>query len=241
MLRRLHVPVLRPGIIELDEAQSHHARNVLRLGVGDDVELFDDEGNTGAGRVSEVLPRMRIAISTTCPPATELPRIAVASAIPKGARADWMVEKLSELGVVRLTPLLTARGVVMAENKRRRWQRLAEESAKQCRREGVLRIDPPAKLDEALGNLRGHGWFFSTTAGAVSPLSAAESLAKCPYLFLFIGPEGGWTNEEETRLRDRGLTPVSLGTTILRVETAAIAAAAIARTLAGPLGRQVQD
>ncbi|MFI5378748.1 MAG: RsmE family RNA methyltransferase [Tepidisphaerales bacterium] len=236
MLRRLHVDNLRPGTLALDEAQSHHARDVLRLQVDDAVELFDDAGHTAAGRIVRIAPVVEVEAGPVEARAADAVRLIVASAIPKGSRADWMVEKLSELGVARFVPLLTARGVVQAEgrNKRQRWQRLAGESAKQCRRAGVMRIDEPCQLLDLLRRHAGAGWFFSTAAGAVAAKDAAEALGPdCRELLLLVGPEGGWTSDEEEQMRRRGLTPVSLGTTILRVETAAMAAAVVAGMLFG--------
>ena len=236
MLRRLHVQTVGPGLIELDERQSHHARDVLRLEIGEAVELFDDGGRTAAGRIVSIMPRVTVEAGAVRSADTDSVRIVVASAIPKAARADWMVEKLSELGVACFVPLLTARGVVQAEgqNKRQRWQRLAEESAKQCRRAGVMRIAEPCALDAVLAKYGGAGWFFSTACGATSARQAAEMVGPgCRELLLLIGPEGGWTEAEEEKLRQRGLTPVSLGTTILRVETAAMAAAVVAGIMFG--------
>ncbi len=234
MLRRLLVNHLHPGLIELDERQSHHARDVLRLEAGEDVELFDDAGQTAPGRIVSIMPRVAVDAGTMQTRAVDTLRIVIASAIPKSSRADWMVEKLSELGVARFIPLLTSRGVVQAEgqNKRQRWQRLAEESAKQCRRAGVMQIDEPRDLSHVLATHTVAGWFCSTATGAIPAKQAAESIRPdCRELLLLIGPEGGWTEPEEQLLRQRGLTPVSLGTTILRVETAAMAAAAVAGML----------
>ncbi|MGA2500537.1 MAG: RsmE family RNA methyltransferase [Tepidisphaeraceae bacterium] len=236
MLRRLHVNSLRPGLLELDERQSHHARDVLRLQAGDVVELFDDGGQTTSGRIVTVAPRVQVEAGVVLTPAADSVRIVLASAIPKGSRADWMVEKLSELGVACFVPLLSARSVVQAggQNKRQRWQRLAGESAKQCRRAGIMRIEDPSELAQVLARHGGAGWFCSTTAGAISAKQAAEAVGPdCRELLLLVGPEGGWTEAEEALMRQRGLTPVSLGTTILRVETAAMAAAAVAGIMLG--------
>lgn len=236
MIRRLHVNDLRPGLLELDERQSHHARDVLRLQVEQEVELFDDAGNTASGRILKTSPRVAVEAGAVQSPRADAIRIIIASAIPKAARADWMVEKLSELGVARYVPLLTARGVVQAEgqNKRQRWQRLAEEAAKQCRRAGVMEIAEPCELGKLVARNAGTGWYFSTTGGAVAVNQAAESVGRdCRELLLLIGPEGGWTEAEEQLMRQRGLTPVSLGTTILRVETAAMAAAVVAGIMFG--------
>ena len=245
MLRRLHtVAPLRAGLVELDRDEAHHARDVLRLGVGDAVELFDDAGavargviersdagGAGVARVDHVEQRQPTSGLT------------IASAVPKGERAEWMVEKLSELGVDRFIPLAAARSVVLpaGKNKRARWQRIATEAAKQSRRVGVMRIEDLtelARLHTPSPGTPGEGWgegsfyYLDTDLAAQSLLDHLQS--QIPNLksqiTLLIGPEGGWTPDETALMRDRGLTPVTLTATILRVETAAVSAAAIVAT-----------
>jgi 16S rRNA (uracil1498-N3)-methyltransferase len=236
MTRRLHVAELSTGLLRLDERQSHHARDVLRLPLGGQVELFDNAGHAAQativsleGSVELRIDEMRAAEHTGL-------RWTVASAVPKGNRADWMIEKLSELGTWRFIPLATQRAVVLPEGrgKRSRWQRIAEESAKQSRRSGVMRIEELTELATLLDHESAPAWFFSTSNGAARVADAAGTLAlDAEHLLLLIGPEGGWTVQEEQAMRARGLTAVALGTTILRVETACIAAAAIIAAMIG--------
>jgi 16S rRNA (uracil1498-N3)-methyltransferase len=231
MPRRLLVPHLHPGLITLPPDQAHHARDVLRLGAGDEVELFTPAGQTAIGRVAE---------STTTAVVVEIEQITsqtvhfdltIASAVPKAARADWMIEKLSELGVTRFIPLSTARSVVHPEgkNKIERWQRLAAEAAKQSRRPGVMQITPLTPLNDILTTLSTPAAYLST-APASPPLSSILHPPSSS-LTLLVGPEGGWTDAEIASFADRHLTPITLGETILRVETAAMAAAAVVAAL----------
>lgn len=144
MLPRLHVKSIRPGSNPLDPSEAHHTRDVLRLNRGDEVELFDESGATARGTI-EASDRSAVSvrIETINHDPTSRAPITVAAAVPKGERADWMIEKLSELGVDRFIPLETARSVVVpaGRNKLQRWNRIAIESAKQSRRRGVMRID----------------------------------------------------------------------------------------------------
>ena len=241
MLRRIHTPALRAGeTVALDPAAAHHARDVLRLTIGTEVELFDDAGATAVGRISDAGPRGVMVVVDAVTSTTDAgPSLTIASAVPKGERADWMVEKLSELGVARFIPLAAARSVVLPEgkNKRERWQRIATESAKQSRRRGVMRIDPLATLDDAIAAAAGATgrWVLSTTADA-TPVAelvrAATSGSERASLAMFVGPEGGWTTEELAQFTAAGFTGARLTTTILRIETAAIAAAAAVGVLA---------
>src|SRR5438552_8556851 len=152
MARRLIVPEIRPGANVLPEDQAHHARDVLRLRAGDEVELFTASGETAAGAIAEATAqRVVVNVEQVRAPADRF-ALTIASAVPKGARADWMIEKLSELGVAHFVPLITARSVVHPEgkNKLERWRRLAEESAKQSHRTGVMRIAPLTPLPNVL-------------------------------------------------------------------------------------------
>jgi 16S rRNA (uracil1498-N3)-methyltransferase len=164
----------------------------------------------------------------------------VAAAIPKGDRADWMVEKLSELGVARFIPLITHRSVVhpKGHNKRERWQRIATESAKQSRRSGVMEIADVATLEGVLTVKDEGGWMKDEAPGEgarfyLSPTGASltTSFVARASSLLLIGPEGGFTDDELRLMDDLGLTGVKLTGTILRVETAAVAAAAVVACL----------
>jgi 16S rRNA (uracil1498-N3)-methyltransferase len=230
----LHTPsTLRAGSIELDEHESHHARNVLRLKVGDDVELFDDAGHVARGAIERCDAAAVVARVDEVVARSESSGITVASAVPKGDRGDWMIEKLSELGVDRFTPLSTGRSVVhpSGKNKRDRWQRIATESAKQSRRAGVMTIDELTPLDRVIEADRA-ALYLDIDPGAPSLFEHLRSQISDWGLriALLVGPEGGWTDEEVARMRAVGLTGVRLTATILRVETAAVAAAAIVAT-----------
>ncbi len=226
------------GENRLEEAEAHHVRDVLRLEAGTAVEIFDDGGTTASGVVSvcesgQVLVRVE-RMEASGGGAGEL---VIASAVPKAGRADWMIEKLSELGVARFIPLETERSVVHPEgkNKIERWQRLATEAAKQSRRRGVMVIEPLTCVDKVVGGLKdcagACGWYLSTQGNTLPVGSAVARLARGTSLAAFIGPEGGWSERELELFEKAGLTAVGLTGTILRVETAAMAVAAIVESL----------
>ena len=234
MLRRLHIHALRAGSVELDGEEAHHARDVLRLKVGDAVELFDDAGHIACAAIERCDDRAVIARVEQIVAKQTSSGIVIACAVPKGDRADWMIEKLSELGVDRFVPLATARSVVhpAGRNKRDRWLRIATEAAKQSRRAGVMSIDELTALDKVVA-INPSALLLDIDPQAPSlhdHLQSQTSNHQKTQLTLLIGPEGGWTDEEVARMRAAGLTGVRLTATILRVETAAVAAAAIAAT-----------
>ena len=235
--RRIHVPCVTVGETVLDPAQAHHARDVLRLTDGATVEVFDDSGRVARGvlllRGRDVAVRVERIDEDGAVRATAI-QLTVASAVPKGDRADWMVEKLSELGVAEFVPLAATRSVVLPEgkNKRERWVRIATEAAKQSRRSGVMRVGELTSLAEALKKGQADSqpiWYLATEAEAkpVPIGDAVAGLGSAKTVTAFVGPEGGWTAEERRAFERAGVQPVRLTASILRVETAAVAVAAV--------------
>ncbi len=239
-MRRVHLERVKEGKIELGEKEAHHLRDVLRVETGEQVEVFDDEGVRALGRVERCDPSgVMVSIEEIREERHGL-RVTVAAAVPKGNRADWMIEKLAELGVHRFVPLATARSVVLPEGKGKlqRWERIAVEAAKQSG-SGVMKIDQLMTVPQVLEKLdKAVGWYFSTRADAQPVAKAVEAVVqerpKSMQITLLIGPEGGWTDEEIALFDGAGLTGVRMGTTILRVETAAVAAAAIVAGVLAP-------
>lgn len=242
MARRIHVQAVRAGeTVPLARQEAHHARDVLRLTDGTRVEVFDDAGTVGEGLliVAGGDVSVRVERADLASPGTPAAQLTIAAAVPKGDRADWMVEKLSELGVAEFVPLAAARSVVLPEGKgkRDRWLRIATEAAKQSRRAGVMRITELASLTDALRGAMAdscQAWFLSTESEQTVPIAVAlADLRPCARLTAFIGPEGGWTSQEVRQFLDAGATVVRLTPTILRIETAAVTTAAVAMCLAG--------
>jgi 16S rRNA (uracil1498-N3)-methyltransferase len=240
-MRRVRVEHVKAGQIELAEREAHHARVVLRLGIGGEVEVFDAEGNSAVGRIAACDgKRVVVRVERIDPSRGGEFEWWVASAVPKAARGDWMVEKLSELGVRGFVPLITERSVVSAEgkNKRERWERLASEAAKQSKRRGVMKIGEVSEVGKFVRELKSLAWYLTpdesgkNIAEAVAEISGEKKIQK---LTLLIGPEGGWTDAEVGMFDGAGLTGVRMGGTILRVETAAVAAAAIVAAMVAPI------
>ena len=225
------MPKTTVGRIELGAAESHHLRDVLRMETGARIEVFDKDGATGHGKIVESASgAVVVEVSEILRRDQSGPRLTIASAIPKGPRADWMIEKLSELGVDAFIPLATQHSVVLPEgpSKHARWERLATESARQSGRAGVMRIGPLTALSKVLDGAGGEKAYLSLEedAKAIAELAAKKTTGE---LMLFIGPEGGWSAEELAMFREGNIAAYRLTNTVLRVETAAIAAAAVIR------------
>jgi 16S rRNA (uracil1498-N3)-methyltransferase len=206
------------------------------LGHGDTVELFDDAGHVASGTIGECDANHVVVRIEKIQTDTNPTKITIASAVPKGDRADWMIEKLSELGVARFIPLATARSVVLpsGQNKRDRWMRIATESAKQSRRTGVMQIEQLTPLDELIKWVSS-GIYLSTAPDA-APLASLSSFRLHPSSLMLVGPEGGWTDQEVALMDRIPLTGAKLTGTILRVETAAVTAAAVIACLQNSQG-----
>ena len=231
MIRRFHTPRVVTGLNPLDARQGKHARDVLRLEEGAEVELFDDAGTVATGVLVYEANKAAVRIDQLRDaPSPMSVEITVAAAIPKGERADWMIEKLSELGISVFVPLAAERSVVVPEgtHKRDRWQRIATESAKQSRRRGVMRIDPTTQVESVLTL---PGICLSTREDAKPLPDVLSELREARAITLLIGPEGGWTDDELKQFQSAGVRFARLTESVLRVETAAIAAAAVAAML----------
>jgi 16S rRNA (uracil1498-N3)-methyltransferase len=213
----------------LTGAHAEHLIRVLRARVGQE---FDVSAGSIVyrGRVAAIADgRVEFDLEEELP-ASSLLQITLVLAVIKFDRMEWAIEKCTELGVSRFVPLLAARTdthLAAAARKRvERWQRIAREASEQSRRASPPEISNPVKVKDVVA-WSGTRIFLSesersTTLGSVLPTHARER-----ELFLAVGPEGGWTDTEEKLFCDSGWTSASMGPTILRAETAAIAATAI--------------
>jgi len=222
-MRRVHVPAVTLGDLALNAEESHHLANVLRVIVGETIELFDSSGVVGLAQIEVTSPVVRVRVLSIVKP--ELVReLTVAAAVPKNDRAEWMIEKLTEIGVTRFIPLRTRHSVVHPDgsSKLQRWERIAVEAAKQSHRVGVMRIDTLTPLSDLLRTIDSSTTLVLSTSNA-RPL---PQVALPQHAMLLIGPEGGWSVEEMVQFQQAGIVTASLGATILRIETAALVGAA---------------
>ena len=216
--------------------QAHHAINVMRYGVGDRIVIFDGQGTEHDAEIESLTKKQltaRLLESRTLD--RSLDRcVTMVVALPKGDRQKFLIEKLVELGVTNLIPLATTRSVAEVKPKViERIEKQVIESSKQCERNFLMSVSPQisvSKLCEAdsLSHLTDGKESTKLLAHPYdsSPL-AALALEPDQPVAICIGPEGGFDDAEVASLLDAGWQPTRLGPTILRVETAAIAAASI--------------
>ncbi|MGO9598525.1 MAG: RsmE family RNA methyltransferase [Isosphaeraceae bacterium] len=219
------------GCFQLPADEARHLARVCRHVPGDRVELFDGKGFATIAMVKQIGPDRVLLVAEGPPLADPSPRcsLTLATAIPKGERFDWLVEKATELGVHRLIPLLTERSVVDPRlAKIDRLRRASIEAAKQARRSRLLILENPWKWADLVGRAR-HDFCFLAQPGGLSP-ALWPGLAGAREVLLAIGPEGGFSSAEEDLALAAGWQPISLNQHILRIETAALAGAVLVLT-----------
>lgn len=221
-------------LVRLDLHETHHLRDVLRLRAGDRVLLVDSSGDQTQAVIEELGSRgALLRVEQRSPAKARKGLLWLATAIPKGERADFLVEKCTELGLDRLTPLVTERSVLPASailKRSPRWERIAREALKQSRQNRPpLEIDPPCTLQTLaarsapLARVRLLGSAEATDDSPDAKLSSAD-LESC---LVTVGPEGGFTRLEADLLARNGFLSVRLGQSVLRVETACVALVAV--------------
>lgn len=223
MSERFHVNCpLSPGQVSITGPEAHHMSSVCRVRPGDLVCLFNGDGKEYHARVTEVSRRdVLLDIETTATPQRELPfQLAIASPLPKGDRAQFLIEKLTELGVTDFYPLLTTRTVVQAKDDRReKLQRYVIEASKQCGRNVLMNIHSPVKWGDFL---RAEGIPSRKVVAHPGAIHPSEILQEQGDVVAAIGPEGGLTDEEVDQATQAGWEGIRLGDRILRVETAGL-------------------
>ena len=221
--------------VELPEEVVRHL-HVLRLQAGDSVTLFDGTGGEYPAALGEIGKRHATAtLGPHEPREAETPyAITLAQGIAGGDKMDWLLEKAIELGVQRVVPLATARSVVRlsgerAQRRTEHWRALARAACEQCGRNRVPDIDAPTDFNR---------WIDSSNAPLrlmLSPrgtggLESLPTAAPAGPVEILIGPEGGLAPDEETAALAAGYLPVSLGSRVLRTETASLAMLAVLAT-----------
>jgi len=210
--------------VELDAGQANYLGNVMRLGEGAELLVFDGQSGEWLARVAEAgKKRMALTVELRTRDAEAVPDVWLAFAPVKRNQTDWLVEKATELGAARLIPVATQRTIV-ERVKLERLEAIAIEAAEQCGRTRLPKIDEPLALPRFLkGRDPARRLYFADEGGGEGAVLAFKP---GPAVIL-TGPEGGFTNEERAAIRAApNSTAISLGPRILRAETAALASLA---------------
>lgn len=232
----------------LPERVAHYLRDVLRMQAGGSVELFDGSGRVVIADIAEV-DADRVVVTVRSDRHTERGEspcaITLVQAIPKGKRFELVLEKATELGAARFIPLETARTVVhisdaKVDRKLDRWERVVEAAARQSQRTVTPEITEPMTLDEAIDALTGVPSWVAHTAGDAPSLAASLDEAgllddRPDRAAIWIGPEGGFTDDEVATLAEADVRQVHMGPRILRAETAGLVATSLLQAYLGDL------
>jgi 16S rRNA (uracil1498-N3)-methyltransferase len=231
-MRRFFVDEVRRGEAELDGEEAEHLTRVLRAENGQRYEVCDG-ARLYVGEIIEARKRsVRFRILEELPVASPAVRITLLMSLIKFERLEWMIEKATELGVAKIVPVEAERsdkGLELAARKRsERWRKVARAAGQQSHRVQLPEIMGPVRLREAVGEAANRRLYLEEQPGAplfrkfVLDPKQGESIA------IFVGPEGGWTGREREQFATSGWQAVSLGPQVLRAETAAVVAIALA-------------
>lgn len=207
-----------------------HLARVLRAEVGQSFDLIAGAAVRNGRIIAVSDDRVEFELGEEVISST-LPPVALLLAIFKFDRMEWAIEKCTELGVQRILPVIARRTdahlAATAAKRVDRWRRIAQQASEQSRRASVPKISEPLALKSAVGEQGAHRIVLSEVEQALSLRHALQSYQRGESVLLAIGPEGGWIEDELKLFVDKGWVAVTLGETILRAETAAIAATAV--------------
>jgi 16S rRNA (uracil1498-N3)-methyltransferase len=230
--RRFFVNQVHAGRAHIVGEEAHHLTRVLRVERGQRFEISDNCNVYLAEIEMARKDLVSFTIVEQLAPVEPAVSVAVFASLIKFERFEWLLEKATELGVEAITPVQaerTEKGLERAAVKRvARWQKIVREASEQSRRVRMPQVNAPVLLTEAIRVWAEHRYVldeYPHTPAMLSELPASRS--DTDTVALLIGPEGGWTDRERTTIAESGWRPVGLGGTILRAETAAIAAIAI--------------
>jgi len=231
---------LRPDTdIVLGAEQARYVGRVLRLRPGDELIVFDGSGGEYAATLGSVSKQaLNLAVGKCNDRDVESPlRIRLVQGVSKGEKMDLVVQKATELGVARISPVLTDFSVVKlaaerAEKRHQHWQKVAQSACEQCGRNIVPIVDSPQSMLAWFGDNAG-----SESVQLILRPDADDSLPGIAMhdteVTILIGPEGGFSDAEYERAEAAGLRSVRLGPRVMRTETAAIAAISAAQVAWG--------
>jgi 16S rRNA (uracil1498-N3)-methyltransferase len=230
-MHRFYIPqkISSNQIDIMDAEQLHHLKDVLRLKAGDEACVFDEAGYEYLVTISDISQRNAVlAVKNQLPAKIKKHKIAIACAIPKKSGMDDIVDKLTQLDVDVIVPLVTERVIVKLENEEdprfERWKKIALNAAEQSHRNTLPTISPAMKFTEMLAASKEYEVKLIPTLGSGrKPINHILNNFHPKSVLVAIGPEGDFTPLEVDQAVNAGFLPVSLGNTVLRVETAAIA------------------
>jgi 16S rRNA (uracil1498-N3)-methyltransferase len=226
-------PLVPGSVVDLPDAVAHHL-HVVRQQAGDNLVRFNGDGGQARARLVEIGKRRASAeVLALDAVDVELPfRVTLAQGLPEGTKMDWIVEKAVELGAAGIVPLAAQRSVVRlsgerADKRRAHWQGVVVSASEQCGRNRLAAVQPIQEFQRWLGQDADGGVRILLSPRADASLAAWTRATPARDVTLLVGPEGGFTDQEEDAARAAGALALSMGPRVLRTETAGLAALAI--------------
>lgn len=221
-----------------DIKELHHIKNVLRMKVNDKVIVFNDKGSEYEGLIYKINPdfvavkiqKIKIAVRKD-----NKTNITIACAVPKNSKMDDIIDKLTQLGVDRIIPLITKHSVIRWDSAQKakheaRWQKIALSASKQSQRNSLPIVEPVREIEEVFSKAGDFDLkLIPTLGGSRKPLKDIFIYSDYKKILILVGPEGDFSACEVELAVQKGFIPVSLGDLVLRVETAAIAVVSFMR------------
>jgi 16S rRNA (uracil1498-N3)-methyltransferase len=226
-------PLVPGSVVDLPDAVAHHL-HVVRQQAGDELVLFNGEGGQARARLVEIGKRRASAeVLALDAVDVELPfRVTLAQGLPEGSKMDWIVEKAVELGAAAIQPLAAQRSVVRlsgerADKRLAHWQGVVVSASEQCGRNRLADVAPVQDFHRWLGQDADGGTRILLSPRADASLAQWARATPARDVTVLVGPEGGFTDQEEDAARAAGALALSMGPRVLRTETAGLAALAI--------------
>lgn len=228
--------VLESSIL-IEGGDVNHIKNVLRMKRGERVRISTASGKNFFGEITAITETaVQVGMLEECTEGTELPgRIYLFQGLPKSDKMELIIQKAVELGVYEIVPVAMKHCVVKLDEKKAaakvaRWQEIAKSAAKQSKRSLIPSVALPMRYAEAVERAQGLDVVlvpYENARGMAATKEAVEAIAAGSDIGIFIGPEGGFSEEEIALAREKQMQLVSLGKRILRTETAGLATLAI--------------
>lgn len=235
------------GMIIIDDKEDvKHIAKVLRLAEGEGIEVCDGHHYAYIGEIiAATKSEVKVSIIDKYRSKTEANiSVTLYQGIPKSAKMDLIVQKCTELGVNEIVPLMTQRTIVQLKDKKseekkvERWQKIADEAAKQCKRGVLPTVGMPITFEQMLNSMAQYDLVVMPyeKEGTVGLKSIAKINDDLKKIAIIIGPEGGFEEDEVRAAEDVGVVPITLGPRILRTETAGFVTLSILMYELGDLG-----
>lgn len=210
----------------LDTENVHQIKDVLKINIGEEVVVSDGKGKAVVATLKQIDKKSaEFVIVKFLPPKKDDKKVVLCAAILKRDNFEWLLQKAVEVGVNEIVPIISERTVKIGSNEKR-WQKIIKEAAEQSERQILPVLHTTRSFKEALNIKSGKVLFFDPSGE-----SLVGKITKDLDLAIFIGPEGGWSENEIKLAKDSGVVVASLGENVLRGETAGIVAVYLAKNI----------